>query len=72
MYAYDYFIYSIGFRLGRNSEISNFGGIRVPRSREIKVVDPVIKSQHTISPMKAIEPRSDVREARVILLAYPR
>ena len=72
MYAYDYFIYSIGFRLGRNSENQNFGTIRVPRSRQIKVVDPVIKSRHTTSPMKAVEPRSDVKEARVILLAYPR
>ena len=26
MYAYDYFIYSIGYRLGRGLEIQNFDG----------------------------------------------
>ena len=26
MYAYDYFIYSLGYRLGRGLEIQNFDG----------------------------------------------
>ena len=69
MYAYDYFIYRIGYRLGRNKEIQNFNG---NVQRQIKVADPVFKSRHSTSPMKAIEQRSDEKETRVILLAYPR
>ena len=75
MYAYDYFIYSVGYRLGRNSEIQNFGGDAPrPRPMQFKVADPVFKiRRHTTTPpMKAIEQRSDEKETRVILLAYPR
>ena len=69
MYAFDYFIYRIGYRLGQNRRIQNFHD---NQREEGNVFEPLIQNEQWPSLAKPIGQRREEEETKVILLAYPR